>query len=519
MNHDQPEKCSTDKTSVLKNAVWNVVPSGIGIALLIFATPIYLRVMGEDKFGLYMLLVAVTVPFEILNSGTAQATIKFLAEWLPKSRHTEATAMVRVNLLLNLIIGLIAVGSLYLAAPWLAENAFKIPQDLQPDAIASFRLAGPIWFLMQVSQSLTAPTIAVQNFFLPAVVQSVRLIFLYLGGIVAIKTFQSVASLQLWSLATILAACCFWGGKVGRGLGWLAILPGYDGAAFKKTFGFSIWQMLNALTGSVSQQADRILLGSLLGVASLAPYGIAVGIQQRLVTLVWSAFGSLFPAVSAGSSGTAAQRVFQEAKIFRHGNVISMVGCLGYMLLALFAHDACKLWLGDTPETPLAATLLIWLLLLAIVAAPSGEIFQFMLGRGLMRIAVAGNLAMAIVTIVVSWVSIRRFGVEGAVIGAFAGILLTRPLLHLYIAGLHMESGSSALQRLFRIYSVPFSVLLSGSVAMLWKASWGPQEIPSITHIFVSLSTALILLPGSLWLQKRLMPDFAVWDDIHLCSR
>ena len=189
--------------SVLRNSVWNGIAAAVPILLLIFTTPIYLNFLGQDKFGLYMLLAAVTAPFDVLSAGIAQATIKHLAAWLPDGRLDDSRQMLRLNILLNLTASFIAVGTLFLISPFLAKSLFRIAETMQGDAMVSFRLAGVLWSAKLIGATVASVTTARQNFRLLSIVQMASMVMLYLGGLPVVMRFQSVASLQVWSIFTL----------------------------------------------------------------------------------------------------------------------------------------------------------------------------------------------------------------------------------------------------------------------------------------------------------------------------
>lgn len=420
--------------------------------LLLVTTPIYLRLLGPDRFGLYMLLVAVVAPFEVLNAGVSQATVKYLAAWLPERRIAESSAMMRIGLLFNSVAGVITVVGLWFAAPWLAHSVFQISANLQADAIVSFRLAAPLWFIIQMSGSLGAIAIAEQNFRLISIVQTARSMATHLGGIPVLLCYGTVASLQTWSILTYLPVLLLWAAIVWKKLGARSVLPGFNRTAFQRSFGFSIWQMMNAAFTAIAQQIDRVLLGILLGTAAVGAYGIATSIQQRTVALVYSTFATLFPAVSRNSA-TSPDRA--EDDIMNKGSILSLLACIAYTVGFWLAAPFCTLWLGADQGSSDVAYLLKILFLVAIMGLPSAQIMQFLLGHGLTRLNFLGNVGMAVSIAFSSYFLISTFGLKGAAVGVMIGVILSRLPLHIWVVWKHMHSGPSVAFRFWNLYRAP----------------------------------------------------------------
>lgn len=459
-------------TSILGNSAWNVYASLLGVVLLMITTPAFLRVLGEEKFGLYMLLTAVIAPFEILSAGVSQASVKFLAGWLPSGLIKESRNMVRVSLLLNGIVGVAAVVGLWFAAPWLATSVFKISNELHGDAVLSFRLTAPVWLAIQISSAYSSHVAARQAFREISIVQMVRLVLLYPGALLLAMEYGTVASIQLWSLSTALLPVVYWGRSLSRELGIVALLPGFEMTAFQRSFGFSVWQMLSSLCSAISQQSDRVLLGSLLGTSAVAVYGVAISVQQKAVQLVWSSMVSLFPAISEHADGNP----LEAEKIFRiSGCHLSFFGCLCYGLGALFSWDLCRLWLGNAEIAQQAGQILSVAFIAAILGAPSAQFTQYIHGHGLTRINFISNALFSIIAASVTWWCILKWGVMGAVWGIVIAVLISRPPLHWWIAKKFMMAGDGAWGRLVPIYSVPISAIIGFGFGILLKVGWAEE--------------------------------------------
>lgn len=396
-----------------------------------------------------MLLVAVTSPFDVLSAGIAQATVKHLAAWLPAGRISEARLMIRLNYLLNLGASVVTITALFFAAPVLATEIFKISPGLQGDAILSFRLAALLWTAKLIAGTSATIAIARQDFKTISLAQIVSQSALYLGGIPIANYWGSVSALQIWSILTSFALIGFWIPQIVSAFGFSALLPKFDRSTFQRSFGFSFWQMMNAFLSFTSQQADRIFVGMLLGTAATAILGISMGIQQRLVTLCWSFFGTLFPALSRQTLDPAKEEI-----LFSDGAIIMLASCTLCGTGVIFAYPFCHIWLGESQARSVAPLLKI-LFFVAIAGLPYALFLQYILALGKTKLLFIGNIAFASVSAVTSFYFISNWGLSGAVYGPLFGLLSASLPIHYWVCRFSIRSGNSVLSRMWSVYSLP----------------------------------------------------------------
>jgi O-antigen/teichoic acid export membrane protein len=415
------------------------------------------------------------MPFDILTAGLAQATVKHLSEWLPQGRFSESVKMLRINFFFNYSAGVVAVIVLALLAPLLATKVFMIPGELKSDAIVSFTAAGWLWAVKLITATAGSVAAAQQRFSEIAMVQIASSIALYLIGIPVVFMFESVFSLQIWSIIVSFGIFLYWSRKVVSALRFSALLPGFDSNSFQKSFRFSSWQMLNSLLHYCSQQADRILIGILIGTSAAAILGIAAGIQQRLVALVWSLFATLFPALSQLTSLSD-----KLALLISKGKPISLASTVGFAIAVFGNYPFCQLWLGAETAAEVSPLLRL-LFFVGIAGIPFALVLQFLLSLGETRMLFFGNIMFVFVSVCTSVIAIHRFGLHGAVYGGAAGLIASSLFLHTWVAFRYTSGNKQALFFLINLYAIP----VAGSLLI-----FSIENIFAIS-LFTSLSNAI----------------------------
>jgi O-antigen/teichoic acid export membrane protein len=473
---------------VFQNSFWNVGSYFVGLLVLAVATPIYINLLGLDQFGILTLLATATAPLGILSAGVGQAVTKYVAEFKSAGEPDRAIRLVATTLCLNLVVGLSGFATLWLAADWVVQRVFKIPPELGAEARLSICLAGGVWFLMVISGTFQAVIVGLQNFRLLAIGNALQQILTHGAGIGVLYLSPRISSLLWWNLGVAGAIMFFWYSRAKTEFGGLSLLPKWDWESAGLSWRFSMWQILNSLVGIPANHVDRFLLVTMIGPAAVGIYGVALSVQSRVVGLVWSAVGTLFPAASAQLRNEGASERF----ILITGSMMSLVAGGGYAILCVLGPDLLCLWLGESVGRQ-SGPLLQVLMLAAILGLPSAVIYQYLLATGRTRISTLSNVATTAVTVVASFFWIREAGLRGAAWGGLLGLALTRPIFHWWVFR-HCFQSVATTTECFRVLYVNLASVLSGLVLGFALHRWLSGALGLLPGILVSLVATPVLV-------------------------
>jgi O-antigen/teichoic acid export membrane protein len=496
--------------SLAKNSVLNSSGMAAGMLVLLVATPVYLKALGLDRFGIFTLIASITGPLNILNAGISQATTKFVAQYSAEGDLKKASQFVQTTFFLNLILGLVGCLILYGAAPVLAIAVFKVPIELRDEAIVAFRLGGLTWLFMQVAATFQAVLIGFQHYQTLALHNPVQSLLTYGVGAALLLFFPSLTAVLLVSLAVNVLYSAFWYLKANELLGRTRLFPAWIREHARHTWNFSGWQMVNTIVTLAANNADRWLIGMLLGTSALGIYGIAMSVQNRLVTLIWSLIAVLFPAASSVSSTTGAA----EKLLLKYGWAFSLAGIFLYGTLFIVSNDALSLWLGGLVAQE-AAPLLRVLLFVAFLGLPSAVMYQYLLSHGLTKWLSFSNILSTVVTLAASWIMIKAFGLMGAAWGAAAGLVLTRPWFHWWVFKQKFCYGKGTASHFSMLYSLQLSGMLAALAAWLvFQVSATGFERPVLRLLFGTLVAFILLGGGALAMERLFFNHLFHWRQL-----
>ena len=97
-------------------AALSYLSMGLGFLVSIIFTPVMLRLLGQNEYGLYNLVASVVSYLGVLNFGFGSAYIRFYSKYKAKKDYASIATLNGMFLIIYSVIGLIAVcAGLFLA--------------------------------------------------------------------------------------------------------------------------------------------------------------------------------------------------------------------------------------------------------------------------------------------------------------------------------------------------------------------------------------------------------------------
>ena len=414
---------------------------GQPIAMML-AAPFLLRHMGVSQFGLWILVCAAVGGGNTLTTGFGDAAMKYVSLARGEGDWPAVVNTVRSAMTINLFLGLLIGTSLWVVAPYTVHHVFKIDAKLHLPAIEALRV-GSLMLLVRSVESVLISTLRAFEQYLPSVRINVisrcativvaMLVVARGGGVPTIM----MASLMLSCMATLLQAQAVW-----RHVGKMSLFPSSHKVALSKIVSFGSFSWLQALSALAFSQADRLVIGALLGTSAVAYYSVCTQAAQPIHGISSAGLHFLFPHLSTrhtSEPATALRRVIASALW------LNLVLALALTLpVALFGKALLRFWIGAAFVSATGPTLVLLAVGFGLLAMNVTAHYT-MLALGQIRYLTYVNLAVGAATILLVSVLTRHWGMSGAA----AARLLYGPftwVMYLKIRSLLPESGPSPAQ-------------------------------------------------------------------------
>tara|TARA_B110000196_G_C21151752_1_gene670207 strand:+ start:1124 stop:2611 length:1488 start_codon:yes stop_codon:yes gene_type:complete len=148
----------------------------IPVFIFFLLTPYLITYLGNEAFGLFTLINVVTGYVSFINFGFGQAVTKYIAEYKANNFIAEINKVVIISISFFTIIGLIGLVFIFFSSTFAVTKIFNISLNLRDTAIITFKIGGLGFLLNMLTEVLRGLSIGLNNFFLPNLFRSTRVI-------------------------------------------------------------------------------------------------------------------------------------------------------------------------------------------------------------------------------------------------------------------------------------------------------------------------------------------------------
>jgi O-antigen/teichoic acid export membrane protein len=408
-------------TAVKKNLIANLVGSGWTALVGLAFTPIYIRILGIEAYGLGGFCLMLQTTLQVMDLGLGATVNRALARAsADREGAGEPRDFVRTTEVISWGTGACAGGLLFLLAPYVAGN--WIP----PSSISPNEIRRTLWIIC-ITLFLQFPLVyylgGLMGLQRQVLVNIVRVAASTAGGVGAVlvisKISPTVAAFFSWQAAVTViqvaaAMILLWSCLPGR-----TGAPRFDFGLLRGVWRFSAGYTFISITGLVLAQMDKVVLSRILDLASFGYYTLAGVVAGGLFIFIVPVFSAVFPRFSAMAAGGDDREL---ALLYHRGAQSMAVLVLPVAsVLALFPEEILLLWTKN-PEAALAAAPIVTAL--TIGTALNGLMhlpYALQLAHGWTRIGIAINLFLIAFLLPATILLAKAYGAVG---GAAAWALL-----------------------------------------------------------------------------------------------
>lgn len=379
----------------------------LGMLLL---APAILGALGINLFGIWALANAVQMTGAILASGFGDANIRTVAQARAKRSSEELAVTVRSAFCIHLVLGLVVAAAAWLAAPSITHLTVKAHAELTGDCLWSIRITAGMILLRTLETVCVSTQRAFDRYGRAIGVSAIaRIVSLLLAWLVP-GFNRSVTAVLAATLATSGLALCIQWHQLKRLLGVERLAPMLDKVATKALLGFGVFTWMQAVSGLLVGQVDRLIAGVALGSSAVAVYAICVQLTQPIYGITAAGLHFLFPLLASESAHGLHPGLRRAITAAFAANFTFVALALAFLLL--FGRFILRYWVG-TSIADAAASVLPAAALGSALSALSVTGCYALLATGRPKsvaiLNVAGGLAMAVGLALL----IPRFGLAG----------------------------------------------------------------------------------------------------------
>lgn len=464
------------KSKIVQNVCSNWANLAVTVLIAFLVSPITVRGLGKEMYGVWTLIMSVTGYFTVLDFGVNTAIVRYISSSVAKKEFGQARKVYSTSaaifgvmggavLVFSLvfgfffqdIFGLQHISRLYLYGVFLV-SALDFALGLYFSVYLGSMCA------LQEYQYVNATSIGVN------LVKSVLIVVLLKGG-------YGLLALAACQFSATCARAFFQRIRMTRAYSFLTFSRAdVSRESLSLIYSYSVYSFVIAIALKLLYYTDSVVIGSFIGVAEITFFAIPSTLLEYLDKLVWSMMGVLVPVVSSNDS-TGADNA--NVRLYRVGTKYSLLLSLPIVIsLYFYGSDFISLWMG--PEFgPRSKWVLRFLLIgyaLSFTQASAHAILKGMSRHKILSYILAVE---AIANLGISLALAKRYGIEGVAIGTMVPLVIATVGIMIYTC------------RVLRIGFFDYaarsylaSLLVGGGVALLvW---WADRPVQSYLDLILA---------------------------------
>ena len=405
-----------------KAVVLSFLAQGIAVLVNLVYTPLMIRILGQNEYGLYQVVQSVVNYLNLMNFGFTGAYISFYAREKAKPDSEEGIARLNgmflrifsVITLISVLAGLFLLRHIDLLGTRLTVDDYAVARKLMlllvlnlavsfPNAVFTVYIAANERFVFKQAAAIL----------LYVLIPVCNLPLLYLGqgsvGVAAVTLGLSVLRLALnmvYCLKKLHMRFSF-----GR----------FDKALFFSLVGFTFFIFLSDVVDQLNTNVDKFLLVRLMGADAVAVFSVSFELSTYFTFCSW-----VIPEMYTPEANRIVAEEKDDVKltalftrIGRYNNYILLLVLTGFILVG---RPFIRLWVGEGYETSYLAGVVLMLARYIPAVQTMGVNIQN--AKNMHRPRSVIYFGIACVNVALSILLIRRWGVVGTSLGTLAAVVL-----------------------------------------------------------------------------------------------
>jgi O-antigen/teichoic acid export membrane protein len=470
------------------NFAINMFGALIPLAVSLVTVPIYIRHIGDARYGVLSIVWVLLGYFGFLDLGLSRAAANALARLRDAPQETRARVLV-TTLTLNLALGLFGGLCLAVFGSYLLQHVLAVPDALKPEITQAFPWIVGLFPLALVAGVGIGALESRERFLLANVLQVSGT---SLGQIAPVILAVTVSP----SLSVVIPAAA-----IARALTVVATLiavyhdegplsfAGFDRQQAKRLLSYGGWISVSGIIGPILTSLDQFVIGSVLNVAAIAHYAVPMNLVTRSQVFAAALTRTLFPRMSSVGP--------EEARSLASRALLSLAYGYGAICAPaiILAPVFFRYWIGDdfaAVAAPVAEILFFGAWLNGLANVP----FALLQSQGRPDVTGKFHAAEMLPFIGILWGLTSAFGIKGAALAwslrcaADAACLLwaagtpRRTLLQALVLPLLLLSGSAIIAPITE--SSLWEALAAATVTCLTGVSLALVLAPDLKTLFIS---------------------------------
>ncbi len=326
--------------SIFRNVLYGFSTWLLPLVLSFVATPVILKSLGNEDYGIYALVLALVAYSFNLSFG--RTITKYIAEYRANGETKKIRDVISATLFINLIVGFVVVTAFFLSANYLVADVFQITPEDQSKTILAIYIAALTIFFLLLNQVFNSILQGIHRFDVYSNITNFNSAAIILGNI--FLAFQGYGLLPLfaWNLLITVVSGVLFLINAKRHLPEFGINFRFQKETVKTVLIFSAGVIGHQIMANLFVLFERGWITRKFGAENLTFYVVPMSLAVYIHSFISSIVLVIFPLASELKN--------DREKLLRLYTKATKVVCLLVVFIAVTAivhsGDFLTLWLG-----------------------------------------------------------------------------------------------------------------------------------------------------------------------------
>ena len=487
-----------NKGQILRNVGSSWFALGVNVMVGIFLSPYILHRLGDEAFGLWILIFSFTGYYGLFDLGIRSSIVRYVARYSATDEQDELNRLINTAMFSYSGIGLVAA-SLTLIATYYLNSVFRVP----PAFVTTARW---LLFMVGISVSLGFPLgvfsgilEGLQRFYLLNLTNLSSTLLRAVFIVFALRHGRGLLTVALITVSLPLVGSLVNAAAVLRHLRLRFGVQYVSRSSLRSIASYSGTTFIIIVAGRLRFKTDAVVIGSFVSAAAITYFTIG----SRLVDYASEVVSSLAQIFVPMSSQTHAKGdVDGLRKIFIVGNrACAFIIFPITAIYTILGKSLIEAWVGPKYVATSYPVLLVLLFPTTLMLAQSAS-GRILWGMAKHRTWALVALAEGVANLVLSIVLVRRYGIMGDAIGT--AIPLTCSMIFFLPPHLCRLLGIKLRTYLYRTFVFPLALCIPLIAALLLMRRWFiPHRLSQLlVQLVVALAVYGISLAWAFWTNR-----------------
>lgn len=415
---------------IASSFAWSTIAKVLNAALKFASIPLLLKYFGKESYGLITLAVATNAYMQMLNMGINTGAVKFLSQWIFTKDFERIDRVVRTNLTLYILIGLINAAVLLLLI-WNGQHFFAL-------SVREFETFKSLLYILAVVSIGNWTTFVFYQLLVAdekiAFTQKVMTIRNIMSLVIVLITIQFKWTIFQYffydSIVNMLIIIPYFLMVRHRKL-VRSLVPAFYWEDFSVVFKYSLAIFAMGFFQFTATHSRPLILGIFASgnvTSILADYRIIEVFPVFIISIGGTLISILLPKTSKAIQQN--NQIAIEKIAYTGTKYTSILVCVLCFPIIINSGDLLSLYVGEEYRN-LAIWLSLWVFSLTFFLH-NAPVSSLVLGTGKTKMLVYSSIIACVLSIVVNAMLTNRFAVGSAIIGYLLYIVIQMSFYYLY---------------------------------------------------------------------------------------